>query len=102
MFMKYGASAIYVLSGLNSYAAASGTGTAFHISLPVNTLPYCSRNISGCRLARMQSRTSAWVGQTSRRYTGSPSFPVPSGSCVRSMSTVPASAYATTSGGLAR
>jgi len=41
------------------------------------------------------------VGQMSFRYTG-PSLPVPTGSVVRSRSTVPAIAYATTSGGEAR
>ena len=41
-------------------------------------------------------------GHRSDRYTGCPDFPVPSGSDVRSMSIVPASAYATTSGGDAR
>ena len=38
----------------------------------------------------------------SASMTGDPSVPVPSGSVVRSMSTRPASAYATTSGGEAR
>src|SRR5438874_560540 len=46
--------------------------------------------------------TSASLGQMSLRYTGLPSLPVPSGSVVRSTSRVPASAYATTSGGEAR
>ena len=48
------------------------------------------------------SETSLADGQMSARKTGSPSDPVPSGSVVRSRSIVPASAYATTSGGLAR
>src|SRR5215208_5931552 len=38
---------------------------------------------------------SSLVGQTSRRYTGSPSEPSPSGSSLRSTSIRPASAYAT-------
>ncbi len=50
----------------------------------------------------MASRTSAGEGQMSLRYTGRPSVPVPSGSRLRSMSTRPASANATTSIGEAR
>ena len=46
--------------------------------------------------------TSAALGQMSLRYTGLPSLPLPSGSVVMSMSRLPASAYATTSGGEAR
>ena len=45
---------------------------------------------------------SADDGQMSLRYTGLPSLPFPIGSVVRSFCTVPASAYATTSGGEAR
>ena len=48
------------------------------------------------------SSTSAWLGQMSRRKTSLPDSSWPRGSVVRSMSIVPASAYATTSGGLAR
>ena len=45
---------------------------------------------------------SSALGQISCRNTGRPSEPVPIGSVVRSTSTVPASAKATTSGGEAR
>ena len=50
---------------------------------------------------RIASATSSGVGQMSLRNTG-PSAPRPSGSVVRSISTVPANAYATQSGGEAR
>ena len=46
--------------------------------------------------------TSSADGQMSASMTGVPSRSVPTGSVVRSMSTVPASPYATTSGGDAR
>src|ERR1700712_4687144 len=45
---------------------------------------------------------SALVGQMSLRYTALPSPPKPIGVVTRSSITVPLSAYATTSGGLAR
>ena len=48
------------------------------------------------------SRTSSADGQMSESMTGWPSDPVPIGSVVRSMSTRPARAKATTSGGEAR
>ena len=48
------------------------------------------------------SRTSSAEGQMSASITGWPSLPVPMGSVVRSMSTRPARAKATTSGGDAR
>ena len=50
----------------------------------------------------MTDRISSDDGQMSARNTGSPSLPMPSGSLVRSMSTRPARAKATTSGGEAR
>ena len=50
----------------------------------------------------MTSRTSAGLGQMSASMTGRPSSPMPSGSLVRSTSTRPANANATTSGGEAR
>ena len=50
----------------------------------------------------MTSWTSCGEGQMSCRYTGLPAGSMPSGSVVRSMSMVPAIAYATTSGGEAR
>ena len=63
--------------------------------------PYSSVKRSGENDAASAWLTSSAVGHTSRRYTG-PSLPCPSGSVVRSALTVPASAYATTSGGEAR
>ena len=63
----------------------------------------CARKMSGetepCDRSRL---TSSGVGQMSARKTGWPSLSVPSGSDSRSISTVPASANATTSGGEAR
>src|SRR5690625_6786081 len=47
----------------------------------------------------MVSLISLLLGQMSRRYTSLPSRSLPRGSVVRPMSTVPAIAYATTSGG---
>ena len=52
--------------------------------------------------ARMVSLTSAMEGHRSDSSTGLPSASLPIGVVVRSMSTVPASAKATTSGGDAR
>ena len=48
------------------------------------------------------SATSAGDGQSSLSMTGLPSASVPMGSRVRSQVVLPASAYATTSGGEAR
>ena len=53
-------------------------------------------------LSAMTVRISSGSGQMSARKTGRPSAPTPSGSVVRSMSTRPARAKATTSGGEAR
>jgi hypothetical protein len=49
-------------------------------------------NISGPMVAAMTSPISLLLGQMSRRNTGWPSLPVPSGWVVRSMSVVPAMA----------
>src|SRR5438093_13219138 len=57
---------------------------------------------TGAIVLDMAAATSPGAGQISRRYTGAPSRSRPTGSVVRSTSTVPASAYATTSGGEAR
>src|SRR3954463_4053981 len=50
----------------------------------------------------MKALISLVVGQMSLRYTGLPSLPSPSGSTARFLVTLPASAWATTSGGEAR
>ena len=52
----------------------------------------------GLARATIAAAISCDVGQMSFRYTG-PSLPMPTGSVARSLSTVPAIAYATTSGG---
>ena len=98
---KNGGSWMYVDSSRKSKRAPSGTRIAFHVALPLKTSPYVRPNIPAVIFASA-SATSACVGQTSARSTGPPSAPVPIGSAARSMSVVPASAYATTSGGEAR
>ena len=50
----------------------------------------------------MTASISSLLGQMSRRNTGLPFLSTPSGSVVRSIAAVPASAKATTSGGEAR
>ena len=70
-------------------------------SSPSKIRPYSSENCSEVIAAPTASTISSGAGQRSRRWTG-PSGPVPIGSVVRSTSTRPASAYATTSGGEAR
>ncbi|MNC85401.1 hypothetical protein D3C83_09970 [compost metagenome] len=62
--------------------------------------PYSRRKFWALLAKRSTPATSASLGQISRRNTGLPSFPVPIGSRAMSVSTVPASANATTSGGL--
>ncbi len=79
-----------------------GTESFRHSSSPSYTAPYSFSNIPRSTLFAMASVTSARVGHTSLRKTGFPSLPVPSGSAYGSKSMVPASAYATTSGGDAR
>ena len=79
------------------------TGIAFQLGLPSKTLPYSSLELLGLRVPpRSSPELSRCVGHRSRRKTGLPSLSWPSGSLFMSMSTVPASAYATTSGGEAR
>ena len=58
--------------------------------------------LPGAIVMAIMSPISLLVGQMSRRWTGLPSAVCASGCVVRSMSTVPAIAYATTSGGDAR
>ena len=67
----------------------AATATARHRRTPA---AYSRVYISGRRQEAMTSPISAWDGQMSRRYTGCPSLPVPSGSVVRSVSIVPARA----------
>jgi hypothetical protein len=77
-------------------------GSSFHLSFEVRTSAYRFWNIDGETHSSIAVRTSSAVGQMSFKKTSLPSVSRPSGSVARSMSVVPARAYATTSGGLAR
>jgi hypothetical protein len=61
-------------------------------SSPAKTSAYRWTNISDFTAVATACSISAWVGQTSRRKTGAPSLPSPSGSVARSMSIRPARA----------
>ncbi len=99
---KYGGLRTYVDSGSHSKMSPSGVGSDRHVSSPANTLAYSRVNISLASADATTSWISCGVGQISLRYTGWPDGSVPSGSRVMSTSMLPASAYATTSGGEAR
>src|SRR5260370_4011202 len=60
---------------------------------------YSRLNMACCTHLCTTSLTSACEGHSSESITGLPSRDLPTGSFVKSMLTVPASAYATTSGG---
>ena len=79
-------------SGSQAKVSPAGVGSDRHRSSPANTCAYSRVNISGRRQEAMTSPISAGDGQMSRRYTGCPSLPVPSGSAVRSVSIDPARA----------
>ena len=59
-------------------------------------------NISAPIAVATMSSISASVGQMSFRYTSWPCSSVPNASFIKSMSIVPANAYATTNGGDAK
>ena len=98
---KYGGFFTYVLLPSHAYWLPLGAAMACQCASPLKTSAYCVVNCSRFTLSRIVSSTSLGLGQMSLRNTG-PSVPMPSGSVARSMSMRPASAYATTSGGLAR
>src|SRR3954463_9279297 len=98
---KKGGFLTYVESTSHAYRSPSGTGRLRQLSSPWKTFEYCALNISAFTERRISSSTSFGAGQMSRRKTG-PSLPTPTGSVLKSMSILPASAYATTSGGDAR
>ena len=93
---------IYVELGSKSYNGESVTSISFHISLLLYTFLYSSLNNSGVTTLSTVSATSLIEGQISFKYTSWPSLPLPSGSFCKSISTVPAKAYATTNWGEAR
>src|SRR5436853_3504479 len=102
MFMKNGGSCTYVELASHANMAPVGDGIVFQYLSPSKILPYSVAYISSVIDDSMSALTSSGVGQMSLRKTGLPSLPLPIGSSSRSMCTVPASAYATTSGGDAR
>ena len=99
---KNGGLATYVELAFQAYRSPAGVGSARQRSSPSNTTAYVRRNSSGSIEVAMTFRISSIDGQMSASMTGRPSEPRPSGSSVRSMSTRPARANATTSGGEAR
>src|SRR5699024_6396901 len=88
---------IYVELSSKSYNGASVTSILFQVSLESNTVSYSFLNNSGVTVDITVSLTSLIEGQISFMYTSLPSLSFPNGSLRRSISTVPASAYATTS-----
>ena len=82
--------------------APVGASIRFQYSSPSKMRAYSRSNMSLRTDSRTTAATSSGAGQRSFRCTAFPSRSAPSGSSVRSMSTVPASAYATTRGGEAR
>ncbi len=83
---------MYVLSAFHGYRSDSDISMARHSSDPSNTDAYCSRNWASEMEVETIPSISAWLGHNSERNTSLPSVSWPSGSVVRSMSTVPASA----------
>jgi hypothetical protein len=95
---KNGGSCTYVDAGSQSYIGPTGDGSAAQCSSPSQIRPYSVSNCPRSVDVRIVSATSSGLGQMSASVTG-PSTPSPIGSVVRSMSTRPAKAYATQSGG---
>jgi hypothetical protein len=82
----------YVESGSHAKSCPVGASMRRQWSSPSQTRAYSWSYRSGVIACSMTALTSSAVGQMSRRYTGSPSEPVPSGSVSRSTSIVPARA----------
>src|SRR5215210_5579425 len=82
----------YVDAGSQAKRSPAGTSSDRQRSSPSNTERYVLVNMSDLTEAANVASTSERDGQISRRYTSVPSVEVPSGSVVRSMSIVPASA----------
>ena len=98
---KNGGSWTYVDDASHSNIDPVGASRSRHRWSPSKIRPYSSSNSPDVMASAISAWTSSPDGQMSRRNTG-PSSPCPSGSVVRSMSTRPASANATHSGGEAR
>src|SRR5438270_7680106 len=99
---KNGGSWMYVDDGSHWYSSPTAVSSDFHRESPSKILANRFVKNSGLIASAVRRATSAADGQISDSITGFPSRSVPSGSVVRSMSTVPASPYATTRGGDAR
>ena len=100
--VKNGGAAMYVDASSHRYVPPSGIGQRAPALVALEDGRVGLRKSSGETASPIVLRTSSGPGQMSARKTASPSVPRPSGSVVRSMSTRPASAKATTSGGEAR
>ena len=98
-FSKNGGSWMYVLLVSQQYTSPTEEGISFHAGFCAAKSLYNARKISGLSALFIASRISRIVGHKSRKYTSRPVLSLAMGSVVRSMSTRPASANATTSGG---
>src|SRR5206468_12282012 len=98
----YADSFTYVDAGSHWKIGPVGADMVFQCSSPSKMREYSRLNISCFTPLWMTALTSSCYGQSSDIITGLPSRSVPIGSLLRSICTVPASAYATTSGGEAR
>lgn len=101
-FLKKGGLLMYVLSGFHWYLSVLGTSSAFQRSVPLLIFSYTSVNICALTCFCTVSITFWRDGHMSFRNTSLPFLSCPIGSVSKSMSERPASAYATTRGGLAR
>ncbi len=99
---KYGGFRTYVDASFHSKVAPVGVGSVRHRSSPSKTLAYSCSNMSVEIEESIVACTSDASGQMSFRKTSLPSLSRPSGSVSKSKFMLPASAYAMTSGGLAR
>src|SRR3954466_11488879 len=99
---KYGGRRTESERSSQANASPVGTWRDFHRSSPANTSAYDDEKPPLSTAEAMTSWTSLGDGQISARKTSLPSVSCPIGSSSRLTSMVPASAYATTSGGDAR
>src|SRR5699024_10772368 len=99
---KKGGFWIYVDSSDHSYNGSSVVSISFHLSFDSNKLSYSERKISGLTTSFTAALISSIDGQISFKYTSFPSLSFPSESFLKSKSTEPARAYATTNGGEAK
>ena len=92
MPVRNGGRRTYVEAGSHANRSPAGVSSDRQRSSPSNTEPYVAVNMSDRTAAASVVSTSVREGQMSRKYTSVPSAERPSGSVVRSMSIVPASA----------